>query len=130
MTSSPRRHKKIDLGDLHRDAHLLIAMGEVHEAVVVVVVVGALGRIGGQEQIVGAQAVALRVRVREDARLQQLVVRVADACACIMDVTSMQHTAGVNATHGRRKPCWPSQILQSFSRAQGSSARGDSGANA
>ncbi len=49
-------------------------MGEVHEAVVVVVVVGALGRVGGEEQVVGPQAVALRVRVRENARLQQLVV--------------------------------------------------------
>lgn len=62
-------------------AHLLIAVREVHEAVVVVVVVGPLGGIGGQQQVVGAQAVALRVRVRKDARLQQLVVRVPDACA-------------------------------------------------
>lgn len=62
-------------------------MGEVHEAVMVVVMVGALGRIGGQEQVVRAQAVALGVRVREYARLQQLVVRVANACACILDVT-------------------------------------------
>ena len=38
-------------------------MGEVHEAVVVVVVVVALGRVGGHEHIVGAQAVALRVRI-------------------------------------------------------------------
>ncbi len=61
-------------------ARLLVAVHEVHEAVVVVVVVRALGRVGGQHEVVGPQAVALRVRVREDARLQQLVVRVADAC--------------------------------------------------
>ena len=40
----------------------------------VVVVHGALGRIDWQHEVVGAQAVALCVRVREDARLQQLVV--------------------------------------------------------
>ena len=68
-------------GFADKAAHLLIAVHEVHEAVVVVVVVRALGRVDGQQQVVGAQAVALRVRVAEDARLQQLVVRVADACA-------------------------------------------------
>jgi len=46
---------------------------------VVVVVVGRARGVGRQEQIVGAQSVALRVGVREDARLQQLVVGVADA---------------------------------------------------
>lgn len=65
---------------VEQEADLLIAVGEVHEAIVVVVVVGALGRVGGQEQVVGAQAVALRVCIREDARLQQLVIRVPNAC--------------------------------------------------
>ena len=46
----------------------------------VVVVVGALGGIGGEQQIAWPQAVPLRVGVREDARLQQLVVRVVDTC--------------------------------------------------
>lgn len=63
-----------------RDAHLLIAVDKVHEALMVVVVVGALGCIGGQQQVIGPQAVALCVGVGEDASLQQLVIRVADAC--------------------------------------------------
>lgn len=64
-------HSRLKAGS---SAHLLIAVHEVHEAVVVVVVVRALGRVDGQQQVVGAQAVALRVRIAEDARLQQLVV--------------------------------------------------------
>ena len=40
--------------------------------VVVVVVVRAPGRVDGEEEVVGAQAVALGVGVGEDARLQQL----------------------------------------------------------
>ena len=62
-------------------AHLLAALHEVHEAVVVVVVVGAARRVDGQQQVVAAQAVALRVLVGEDAGLQQLVVAVVDACS-------------------------------------------------
>ena len=61
-------------------AHLLIPVHEVHEPVVVVVVVGALGRIGGDHQIVGPQPVPLRVCIAEDAGLQQLVVAVPNAC--------------------------------------------------
>ena len=68
--------------------HLLVAVGEVHEALVVVVVVCALGRVGGQQQVVGPQPVALRVRVRENPRLQQLVVRVVDACVQRADVSN------------------------------------------
>jgi hypothetical protein len=52
---------------------------EVHQAVVVVVVVRALGRVDGQHEVVAAEAVALRVLIGEDARLQQLVIGVADA---------------------------------------------------
>ena len=63
------------------ETDLLIAVHEVHEAVVVVVVVRALGRVNGQQQVVGPQAVALCVCVAEDARLQQLVVGVANACS-------------------------------------------------
>ena len=74
-------HKGKPKQHAHAGARLLVAMHEIHEAVVVVVVVRALGRVGRQHQVVGPQAVALRVRVREDARLQQLVVRVANACA-------------------------------------------------
>lgn len=46
----------------------------------VVIVVGALGRIGGDHQVVGPQPVPLRVCVTEDARLQQLVIAVPNAC--------------------------------------------------
>jgi hypothetical protein len=62
-----------------QSTHLLVSLHEVHGAVVVVVVVRRLGGVGGQHQVVGPQAVALRVGVGEDARLQQLVVRVPDA---------------------------------------------------
>ena len=55
-------------------AHLLIPGHEVHEALVVVVVVSRLRSVGGQQQVVGAQPVALCVCVGEDAGLQQLVV--------------------------------------------------------
>lgn len=74
-------HIGVANANAHAGARLLVTVHEVHEAVVVVVVVRALGRVGRQHQVVGPQAMALRVRVREDARLQQLVVRVADACA-------------------------------------------------
>jgi hypothetical protein len=46
----------------------------------VVVVVGAAGGVDGEHQVVGPQAVALGVCIAEDARLQQLVVAVGDAC--------------------------------------------------
>ena len=68
-------------------------MHKVHEAVVVVVVVRALGRVDGQQQVVGAQAVALRVSIAEDARLQQLVVRVADAYAAIAPTLQPRHSS-------------------------------------
>ena len=58
---------------------LLVAVQEVHRAVVVVVVVRRARRVDREEQVVGPQAVALRVGVGEDARLEELVVRVADA---------------------------------------------------
>jgi hypothetical protein len=58
---------------------LLVAVHEVHGAVVVVVVVRALGRVDGQHQVVGAEAVALRVGVGEHPALQHLVVGVVDA---------------------------------------------------
>ena len=106
-------------------SHLLIAVGEVHEAIVVVVVVGALGRIGGQQQVVGAKAVALGVRVREDARLQQLVIRVANACAWMP--TS---PAGRTFLHGCQFNSWletsvsrPSRVLGPFTRILDSSTR-------
>jgi hypothetical protein len=60
-------------------AHLFVPDHEVHEAVVVVVVVGRLGGVGGQHEVVGTQPVALRISVGEDARLQEFVVGVADA---------------------------------------------------
>lgn len=56
---------------MHGDiAHLLVPDHEVHGAIVVVVVVRRLRCIGGQHEVVGPQAVALRVSVGEDARLQ------------------------------------------------------------
>ena len=62
------------------NTHLLIPVHEVHEPVVVVVVVGALWRIGGDHEVVGPQPVPLCVGVAEDAGLQQLVIAVPNAC--------------------------------------------------
>lgn len=61
-------------------AHLLCAAHEIHEAIVVVVVVRALGGVDWQHEVVASQPVALRVLVGKDAGLQHLVVTVADAC--------------------------------------------------
>ena len=61
--------------------HLLGALHDVHEAVVVVVVVRALGGVDRQQQVVAPQAVPLGVLVGEDAGLQQLVITVVHACS-------------------------------------------------
>jgi hypothetical protein len=60
--------------------HLLVTMHEVHEPLMVVVVVLALWGIHGQQQVVGAQAMTLSVCIGEDASLQQLVITVAHTC--------------------------------------------------
>jgi hypothetical protein len=52
---------------------------EIHAAFVVVVVMGALGSIGRQEQVVRAETMALSVTVCKNAALQHLVVAVVDS---------------------------------------------------
>ena len=54
--------------------YLFIPLCHVHGALIVVVLVWALGSIHWQQLVVGAQSVPLCVAVGEDARLQQLVV--------------------------------------------------------
>jgi hypothetical protein len=61
---------------------------EIHRALVVIVVECTLWRVGRQHEVVGAQPVALRVRVREHARLQQLVIAVVDTCKLLRESTS------------------------------------------
>ena len=70
------------------NTHLLVAVHEVHETIVVVIVVGALWSVPGQHEVVGAQPVALCVRIAEDARLQQLVIGVPNACTTSHACTS------------------------------------------
>eukprot|EP00878_Enallax_costatus_P034717 GHUV01038535.1.p1 GENE.GHUV01038535.1~~GHUV01038535.1.p1 ORF type:complete len:177 (+),score=26.65 GHUV01038535.1:208-738(+) len=60
---------------------LLVPVHEVHEAIVVVVVMRTLGGVDRQLQVVGAQSVALCVSITEDTRLEQLVVTVCDTCS-------------------------------------------------
>ena len=60
--------------------HLLVSVHEVHDAIMVVVVVHVLGCIHGQHQVVGAQPIPLCVSVTEDTRLQHLVITVSDTC--------------------------------------------------
>lgn len=61
-------------GSKAEGARLLIADQSIHEAFMMVVVVGVLGCIGWQQKIVGAQPVSLCVRVGKYARLQELVI--------------------------------------------------------
>ena len=44
-------------------AHLLISVEEVHEPLMVVVMVGVLGGIGWQQKVVGAQTMPLGVSI-------------------------------------------------------------------
>lgn len=65
-----RKAKQID--------YLFVAVSEIHEALVVVVVVSTFRGVGGKEEVVRAEAVALCVAVCENAALQHLVVAVVD----------------------------------------------------
>ena len=62
-------------------AHLLVSVHEVHDTVVVVVVVHILGCIHWQHQVVGSQPIPLCVSVTEDTSLQHLVITVPDTCS-------------------------------------------------
>lgn len=44
-------------------AHLLISVEEVHEALMMVVVMGVLGSVGREEQVVGTQTMPLSVSI-------------------------------------------------------------------
>jgi hypothetical protein len=66
-------------------SYLLIPVDKIHETLMVVVVMRALGCISGQQKVVRPQAVALCVSVREDARLQELVIRIANTCKTARD---------------------------------------------
>ena len=55
-------------------------MHEVHDAVMVVVVVDILGGIHRQHEVVGSQPIPLCVSVTENTRLQHLIITVPNAC--------------------------------------------------
>ena len=55
-------------------SYLLIPLCDVHGALVVVVLVGALGGVDRQQLVVGSQPVPLGITVCEHTRLQQLVI--------------------------------------------------------
>lgn len=59
---------------------LAVPVHEVHEAIMVVVVMSTLGGVHRQLEVVGAQPVTLCVSIAEYTRLQQLVVTVGDTC--------------------------------------------------
>ena len=84
------RYRK-NSSSLHAAAHLLGVDGVVHDAVLVVVVEGALRHVDGQQLVVAAQPVALCVAVRHHARLQHRVVADADACMGIKQTESMSN---------------------------------------
>ncbi len=54
--------------------YLLIPLCDVHGALIVVVLVGALGGVDRQQLVVGSQPVPLSITVCEHTRLQQLVI--------------------------------------------------------
>lgn len=60
--------------------YLLISVHEVHDRVMVVVVMHILGCIHRQHQVVGSQPVSLCVSITEDAGLQHLVITVTNTC--------------------------------------------------
>ncbi len=61
--------------------HLLISVHEVHDSIVVVVVVHILGCIHRQHQVVGSQPIPLGISVAEDTCLQHLVITVPNTCS-------------------------------------------------
>lgn len=63
--------------------HLLIPLGEVHCALIVVVLVGALGGVYREQLVVGPQPVPLCITVGKDAGLQQLVIGGSQTCTRI-----------------------------------------------
>ena len=62
-------------------ADLLISVHEVHDAIMVVVVMHILGCIHWQHQVVGPQPVTLCVSVTEDTSLKHLVITVPNTCS-------------------------------------------------
>ena len=60
--------------------HLLISVHEVHDSIMVVVVVHVLGCIHRQHEVVGPQPIPLGVSVTEDTCLQHLVITVPNTC--------------------------------------------------
>uniref|UniRef100_A0A0A9CT79 Cat1 n=1 Tax=Arundo donax TaxID=35708 RepID=A0A0A9CT79_ARUDO len=58
---------------------LLIPVHEVHEAIMVVVVVSTFRCIHRKHQIVGAETVPLGISIGENSRLEQLIIRIVDS---------------------------------------------------
>lgn len=59
--------------------HLLIPVHEVHEAIMVVIVVSTFWCIHRKHQVVWTKAVPLGVSIGENSRLEQLIIRIVDS---------------------------------------------------
>ena len=71
----PAACKRILSKQTHRiAAYLFIPLCDIHETLIVVVLVGALGGVNRQQLVVGSQPVPLSIAVSKDTRLQQLVI--------------------------------------------------------
>lgn len=82
QTYQPTSYKSIQTNPESKYAHLLISVHEVHNTIMMVVVVHVLGCIHRQHQVVGSQPIPLCVSITEDTCLQHLVITVANTCKC------------------------------------------------
>ena len=98
LATTPKQHlQSKKLQDSWTNPHLLVSVHEVHDAVMVVVVVHILGCIHGQHEVVGSQPIPLCVSVTEDTRLQHLVITVSNTCSA--DRASWLHSSSLNDVH-------------------------------
>lgn len=59
---------------LRKQYYLFIPVHEVHETIIVIVVMGTFRRISRKLQVVWPKAVPLGIRVREDPSLEELII--------------------------------------------------------
>ena len=91
---------------LQMTTYLLIPLGEVHSALIVVVLVGALGGVHREQLVVGPQPVPLCITVGEDAGLQQLVIGGSQTCTSINSQPQqvLQHSFAGSMSHSKLRP--------------------------
>ena len=74
-------------------AHLLSLVNDLDVALIVVVVIVVPGLVDGELQVVDAQAVPLSISIRDQARLQQLVIAGSNACSTAATISNLRATA-------------------------------------